>query len=292
VEDGGVSVLKGRKTQNPPKAPDITEGRKTLNQLVGRLTWGTVLLRRDLPVGRRLRWALAQTQARPDVLKALKKESKEPRYDDFYSVDALWQHAVKMARSGGVLALRNASIVLLRCTTLARSGDVANMLPTLFFDGTRILVRCIAKGAVHRAFVISGVVYETVGRYLLESRGSNPLPSAAMFLRLGNTVINRYGHEQNPEIGSERVAKICLEAMHASGIDTDYFKAHSLRGACATAAVLSGVSPHTVRLRGGWRGDASFDLHYGRAHQGVDWCAAVGGLPVAGGDGTGPSPPC
>jgi hypothetical protein len=73
-------------------------------------------------------------------------------------------------------------------------------------------------------------------------------------------------------LGRERIAKLTMELMDASGINVCAFKAHALRGATATHLLSAGADPTCVRHRGGWMvsGDA-FGVHYGRSHQAIVW---------------------
>ena len=72
-------------------------------------------------------------------------------------------------------------------------------------------------------------------------------------------------------MGAQRIAKRTLEVMGRAGIDTKIFKAHSLRGATATAMIEKRVPKDHVQARGGWRSSATLDEYYARLHQGVPW---------------------
>eukprot|EP01012_Entosiphon_sulcatum_P030936 TRINITY_DN3850_c0_g4_i1.p4 TRINITY_DN3850_c0_g4~~TRINITY_DN3850_c0_g4_i1.p4 ORF type:complete len:228 (+),score=31.05 TRINITY_DN3850_c0_g4_i1:1092-1775(+) len=72
-------------------------------------------------------------------------------------------------------------------------------------------------------------------------------------------------------LGSERIAKVALEHMKRSGVDTDKYKAHSLRGAAATKMLALGIPAHIVQARGGWASEQNFQFHYARLHQRVEY---------------------
>jgi integrase len=55
------------------------------------------------------------------------------------------------------------------------------------------------------------------------------------------------------EIGRERIAKITLEAMKETGVDTNRFKAHSTRMSSASKAIDKGASVDAVMRCGRWR---------------------------------------
>ena len=83
-------------------------------------------------------------------------------------------------------------------------------------------------------------------------------------------------------MGAQRIAKRTLEVMGRVGIDTKIFKAHSLRGATATAMMEKGMPKDYVQARGGWRSSATLDENYARLHQGVQ-----GERVLLGGNGNG-----
>ena len=64
----------------------------------------------------------------------------------------------------------------------------------------------------------------------------------------------RYQKDFRRCLGSEAVAKAALKVMEScGGIDTTVFKAHSVRGAAATAFLASGIDQALTRQRG-WGG--------------------------------------
>ena len=68
--------------------------------------------------------------------------------------------------------------------------------------------------------------------------------------------------------------------MTDCNIDTRLFKAHSVRGASATALLAAGVDQTLTRQRGGWTDSRAFDVHYARLHQLIAWDACLqDGLP-------------
>ena len=228
--------------------------------------------RRDIPILRRVRWAVAQATQRPNILRLLRLQQKQPRYDSFFPVRDVWAAAVRLSEKPGLVNLRDAAIVLMRMVTLGRSGDLSAMLPMVFYEESRVFVRWVAKGSCCRSFVISGLPFRILGEYLVEERAQNPGPHEAMFVGLGKPTVSPEGNElQTTPLSSERLAKVSLRVMEQAGIDTKSYKSHALRGACATEALALGVNEHAVRLRGGWRGGASFDTHYGRSHQLINW---------------------
>ena len=63
--------------------------------------------------------------------------------------------------------------------------------------------------------------------------------------------------------------------MQSFGFNTSHFKAHSVRGAAATAMLANGAPQDLTRQRGGWSNPQAFDRHYARLHQALDWDALL-----------------
>ena len=59
--------------------------------------------------------------------------------------------------------------------------------------------------------------------------------------------------------------------MQKAGIQTDIFKAHSLRGATATHLLRQGVSMDLIQGRGQWASKQTLDQYYARLHQHQEW---------------------
>ena len=72
-------------------------------------------------------------------------------------------------------------------------------------------------------------------------------------------------------LGSERFEKLAKQFMQESGIDTNIFKAHSLRGAVATHLLHHGNDIHLVQERGGWASTTTLQQHYNRMHLKQNW---------------------
>ena len=84
----------------------------------------------------------------------------------------------------------------------------------------------------------------------------------------------RYIKDPHYTLGSERLAKRLLMTMEKAGINTEHFKAHSLRGATASH-LLNNVDKHLVQSRGGWTSSRTLDSYYNRLHQDIDWQEAL-----------------
>jgi hypothetical protein len=68
-------------------------------------------------------------------------------------------------------------------------------------------------------------------------------------------------------IGKQRIASISKEVMGESGINTDIYKSHSIRGATATKQIDLGEDVEDVMFRGRWRSWSTFKKFYERAHK-------------------------
>ena len=155
--------------------------------------------------------------------------------------------------------LRDKLLVAIRCTTLARSVDVARMLPHVFVDGTRRYVRYLDKQGRNRLVTVSGRTLALLLSYLL------------LLCDLPQLFLFRHSTDPGKCLGSEWLAKLVLIVMDGLGIDIHQYKSHSIRGASATLMLREGASPDLTRQRGGWATPQSFEKHYNRLHQTIDW---------------------
>ena len=81
----------------------------------------------------------------------------------------------------------------------------------------------------------------------------------------------RYIKDPGQCLGADRLAKRVLQKMNELGIQTEVWKAHSLRGATATHLMAQGVPQTMVQARGNWSTQATLDKYYNRLHQQQDW---------------------
>ena len=193
--------------------------------------------------------------------KKLKAGINKQKYDLFYDVALLvaWCAEGGPPSSMGVPELRRKLLVSLRVHTLARSSDLAQCVPALWEHQGRFYLRFLDKNFRNRLLVISG---RTLTLFLNYLKYVCTAPSPFLFRHLTNPA---------KALGADALSRMVLQVMTEVGIDTHVFKAHSLRGAGATAFMARGVSQALTRQRGGWGPSQSFEQHYCRLHQQVDW---------------------
>lgn len=66
------------------------------------------------------------------------------------------------------------------------------------------------------------------------------------------------------EIKRDTIARWTVDTLEAAGIDTAKYKAHSTRGASASATRSSGVRINLIMKHAGWRCEDSFARHYNK----------------------------
>jgi predicted RNA-binding Zn-ribbon protein involved in translation (DUF1610 family) len=187
-------------------------------------------------------------------IRRIKKQAKQAKYPLFYPMEGLLRFAFRQDAFNFKRLL-----LLLRITTLMRSCDLARIAWGLWESQGRYFLITVDKNASQRFLCVQGLLLKHILHYLhLHRNHPNPF-----FLR----------HAKHPwrALGAERIAKLILETMTASGVDTTFFKAHSLRGATATHLLQKGIPQTLVRNRGGWSSDAVLDSYYARLHNMVDW---------------------
>ena len=199
-----------------------------------------------------------------EAKRLIKRSSSRARYDSYFDVAPLYATAADLLDKPdrGEGELRQALVVLLRLTTLMRSGDLERTLPKVFVENGISFIHAVAKGGVCRAFAITGNALRATREYLAIINKREP-PPTALVCYLG----------QNKPLRSEAISKCALKLMEAAGVDTGLFKGHALRGAAATWMLHLGVDKVAVQAKGGWASEESFIHNYARLHQRVDFDA-------------------
>ena len=221
----------------------------------------------DVSISQRVAWLADLAVAVPELAPLadstaarVRRSRSRAHYDLFYSVEPLLQWVDSGAAAGMALhALRDKLILGVRLCTLARSCDLANMLCTLYVQDDLFFVGWIDKMGKQRVASLMGRTLDLLIAYL------SVVCTAPCFFMLR--------HLQNPLMGlsADRIANVCLSRMGECGVNISFFKSHSLRGAAATAMMAAGAPQDLTRQRGGWANLQSFECHYGRLHQLVDW---------------------
>ena len=94
-----------------------------------------------------------------------------------------------------------------------------------------------------------------------------------MHRHLEHPALHLFRYEKQPSkcLGAERLAKRALRVMKNMGIDTEVYKAHSLRGATATHMLAQGVPIEQVQSRGHWSSQKTLGMYYNRLHLQLNW---------------------
>ena len=98
-----------------------------------------------------------------------------------------------------------------------RSVDVSNLVWGLFEAEGQFFIRGTDKQGGPTTFSVTGITLGTLGEYLVR------------LINYPGIFLLRYINKPGLCLGSERIAKRALECMKGVGIDTETFKAHSLR---------------------------------------------------------------
>eukprot|EP01012_Entosiphon_sulcatum_P005981 TRINITY_DN1278_c0_g1_i13.p1 TRINITY_DN1278_c0_g1~~TRINITY_DN1278_c0_g1_i13.p1 ORF type:complete len:394 (-),score=24.60 TRINITY_DN1278_c0_g1_i13:219-1400(-) len=229
-----------------------------------------ILSEHDTPLNKRvqcLETALVMVQgdvvaedAISTAIRSIKTCRKRSRYDLFYPVEQIFGRAKEHSLSHNMFTVRSASIILVKLTTMARSGDLAEALPTIFQHNGFHFVRLFAKQSRCRLFRVSGITLHALREYRRHRQ-----PHAMRFF---------VGLHNNRPLGSQTIANLTKRFLSDCGVDTTLFKSHSLRGAAATSLLAAGLPSEVVQQRGGWISADAFLEHYARLHQLIDYEAA------------------
>jgi integrase len=193
--------------------------------------------------------------------KAHVKRSKRARYHNFPDIRKLFLLALEdgLSPKASLTTLRDAVIITLRITTMARDFDLAEVLPAVYSDGHRRYLKYTAKGSTGRTTSITGDVLHIVQKYILAAEAYK-----------GQRLI-QYADGSHRALSRDRIAALARERMTAAGIDTTVYKPHCLRGAAATMAAILGVPADLIQGRAGWADAKTMARHYQAAHQALDW---------------------
>ena len=232
----------------------------------------TLECQQDIPTRQRLTWVRDALAVQEDPrtrailrqgIKRLDRCGKSARYPMFYSLQPLLDMAF-----GGISATSDTTnmgkhldtlLLQLRLTTMMRSADMANIAWAMFTQDDLHFIKTTDKTGAALTFSITGDTLDTLLFYIYRHR---KCPAPHMF---------RYLKDPASCLGSERIAKRVLACMEAGGVNTQVFKAHSLRGATATHLLKMGVQADVVRARGGWSTKKTLDTYYSRLHPCRDW---------------------
>ena len=135
------------------------------------------------------------------------------------------------------------------------------------FEG-KFFVRLVDKNSKHRTQPVSGPTLTIILYNPLMTR----IQPAPFMLR----------HTNNPSLclGSDRIARLCLQQMTDCGLDTEVFKAHSVRGAAATYLLQLGVPQTLVQAHGFWSSTQTLDKYHPRLHMVLNWDDMLQGKPA------------
>ena len=231
----------------------------------------------DIPIKWRLEWTQQAMREQTDPMrtlilkqsiKRLKSNKSKPRYPIFYKVQPLIDWAFEDnqdPKQWNQQTILDKLIIQLRLTTLMRSYDLAQVVWGLFEQDENFYIKTTTKMGQIATFSVTGKTLATMLHYM-----SGFIDKPALFL-LRPT--------KNPHVclGAERIAKRALNVMREVGVNTEVFKAHSIRGAAATHLMSKNVPQNLVQSRGGWTSSATLDKYYSRLHQEKNWEELLGG---------------
>ena len=199
---------------------------------------------------------------------AFNQRPPQPKYSTTWDVSIMTRYITAMGENGS-LPLKSLSlklVMLLALTRPSRSHDLSNLdlrymksLP----DGVEFKPSTLAKQSrpsklaapfVFPAFPADKSLCpkESLSEYISRTesyRGTGPDRKTKLFLS--------YIKPHNP-ISSSSVARWILAMLNLAGIDTDNFKAHSVRSASVSAAASSGVTTNQILEAANWSSESVF----------------------------------
>jgi len=222
------------------------------------------------------------------LMKGVAKASpaSQPKYDSFWSLDALMEHIRRMPRESRTQK-RAAAVVLVKLAILGRSADISKIMESsLVFSETGASFKM--KGLKGHSTEVSAPVplprledrnicaVFALQDYLddLKSyRGDAPIAEVGLF---------RGVCAPFEVIKATTLAVITKKVLFEAGIDVSKYGAHSTRGAVASAALEAGCPIDQVLAAGRWSSSSTFNKHYNRSDAWNSvWKALAGPLPLS-----------
>lgn len=192
----------------------------------------------------------------------VKRTQSKAKYPVFYDIKPLLTWAFESNKSPQEYdkeTLLDMVLMQLRLTTMMRTVDAANLVWALWHQDEQYYVKTTTKTGECIAHNVTGRTLTCLLEYMCRH-----IDHPAMFMF-------RYIKDPGQCLGSERLAKRLLQRMETLGVNTEIWKAHSLRGATATHLMAKGVPQSMVQARGNWTSTATLDKYYNRLHQQQDW---------------------
>ena len=194
-------------------------------------------------------------------IRRLRAAARRAKHDVFYSIQPLLDRAFQPTnlQTLTITQLLDKLLLQIRLTTLLRSVDTAHIAWALFTQENHHFIRATDKKGHLLTLSVSGYTLRTLTEYLYRHRNH---PGQFLF---------RHVNDLYKCLGAERLAKRLLHMMRTSGLDTETYKAHSLRGATATHLLRLGLPINWVQSRGNWTTQATLDTYYNRLHNTMNW---------------------
>ena len=223
----------------------------------------------DIPAAKRLQWL--QQQGRRSTpketvlirasMKRITSQSKKAKYFIMPDITNLLHKAFKSHVPDQVLT--DTLLIQLRLQTMMRSVDAAQIMWGALQHDHHTYIKVTDKSAKSKIFNITEPTLTLLYRYLR--------------LHMQHPAIYLFRSDNHPHmcLGAERLAKRAKHYMAASGLNTDVFKSHSLRGAVATHLLSNGLDIHWVQERGGWSSTQTLQQHYSRLHLKQNWVKII-----------------
>ncbi len=214
----------------------------------------------DIPITQRTKWLNDAKGTYPEHrqtilagVKRLRATAKSARYPIFFDISPIinWAYPPANLPSPNIFLLPTSSLldkllIQLRLCTLMRASDISSVPWALFHMNNQgnwdpnqpLFLHTNSKSGTRKTYSIMGQTAITVIHYTW------------LHINVPGAFLIRNTDQPERPMGSERIAKRCLNIMKQLGIDTEVYKSHSLRGATATQLAKSGIRLPWIQGRG------------------------------------------
>eukprot|EP01126_Amoeba_proteus_P028922 TRINITY_DN2849_c0_g1_i3.p1 TRINITY_DN2849_c0_g1~~TRINITY_DN2849_c0_g1_i3.p1 ORF type:complete len:349 (+),score=44.76 TRINITY_DN2849_c0_g1_i3:969-2015(+) len=216
---------------------------------------------------------------------AARRKPQRPKYSKLYDVDVLVKHVENVyLRWKTIKELRDVCIVLFRIFGLNRSLEVAQILISQL-DMKEFTYKWVGSKSDKNKSLVSEAVSIPIGDGALKFRDilgeylKRRKPSNCPYLF---TSVVR-GEEEKP-LKVDTIKSICRDFLRGAGIDTNVYKAHSIRHATATSLIKKGTPIDEVMRMGRWKMYTTLLKHYLKVDRNSDAKSILMNAPKIGPD--------
>jgi len=206
------------------------------------------------------------------LMKGIEKHRpSKAKYAKFWDTGLLMNYINSLPENNqlSLSQLNTKLVILLRLATIGRSADIERIIVSRIevFEDKMVLHYLPKKQQRSYSQDMAVEVPRFTQPKLCPVATVQHYLQVTSVLRQPDSTLVISAKPPHQSLTSQRIAKLVLEAMTAVGVDTNMFKAGSLRGATASSMLDKGASVDEVMRLGQWSSYTVFDRFYNRSRK-------------------------